>query len=192
MSRIHSVMASSLLFTALTPPLGWAEDSTPRIPPTAQVSRAAFTTSINAREPVDQLTRISAGQAVYYFTELSGLQGHVVTHRWEKDGTFQLSIQFPIGAERWRVHSSKNITNDMPGIWTVSVQNDDGTVLKQDTLIVDPVLSSTKEANTTPTKIPTPQPVTTEPSPSPSTPTAEPAENKATDSSKPIWDSLAR
>ncbi|MFN3786265.1 MAG: DUF2914 domain-containing protein, partial [Thiothrix sp.] len=136
---------------------------------TAHVSRSAFTTSINAREPVDQLARISAGQPVHYFTELSGLQGHVVTHRWEKDGTFQLCIQFPIGADRWRVHSSKNITSDSPGTWTVSVQNDDGTVLKQDTLIVDPVLSNAREANAALANTATPQTLTTGPLAAPDT-----------------------
>lgn len=192
MPRMRSVIASSLFFNVLTLPLGWAEDSAPRVTPSAQVSRSAFTSSINAREPVDQLARIRAGQAVYYFTELSGLQGHVVTHRWEKDGTFQLSIPFPIGADRWRVHSSKTITSDLPGIWTVSVQNDDGTVLKQDTLIVDPVLPASTEINAPNSNTQAPQPVTTEASPSPSTLPAAPTESKATDSNKPIWDNLAR
>ncbi|MEB4590612.1 DUF2914 domain-containing protein [Candidatus Thiothrix sp. Deng01] len=122
-----------------------AEDATttPAIPQETtqaapQVSRSAFTTGINAHEPIDQLTRISAGQEIYYFTELANLQGHVVTHRWERDGALQLGLQFPVGAQRWRVHSNKNIGANLPGTWTVTVLNDDGSILKQDTLLVDP------------------------------------------------------
>ena len=107
---------------------------------TPQVARAAFTTGITSREPDSQLARVSAGQTVYYFTELVGLQGHVITHRWEKDGAFQLGLQFPVGGQRWRVHSSKMMTPNLPGTWTVTVQNDDGTTLRQDTLVVDPIM----------------------------------------------------
>ena len=176
----------------------WAEDSLPVVPPaptlTPQVARAAFTTGITDREPDSQLARISAGQTVYYFTELVGLQGHVITHRWEKDGAFQLGLQFPVGGQRWRVHSSKTITPDLPGTWTVTVQNDDGTVLRQDTLVVDPIMP----ANTTAAPVPAPAaitpPATTEPV-TPTTPviTAPAAPTPAPETSKQaIWDTLPR
>lgn len=212
--RTHYWHTSTLLLLAyMTAPISWAEETTPPTPatptappaaptaPTAapQVARSAFTTSINAREPVDQLARISAGQQVYYFTELMGLQGHVVTHRWEKDGAFQLGLQFPVGAERWRVHSNKNITADLPGIWTVTVQNDNGTILKQDTLVVDPVIPA-EPAPAAPAAPAPAQPQTAtppaaeppkEPTPSPATPAA-PAPAPTSNSSQPIWEKLPR
>lgn len=159
MLHTHLKTTALLLLTNFTLH-AWAEDSlpaanvitapaatTPALTTTApasmltpQVARAAFTTGITAREPDSQLARVSAGQTVYYFTELVGLQGHVITHRWEKDGAFQLGLQFPVGGQRWRVHSSKMMTPNLPGTWTVTVQNDDGTTLRQDTLVVDPIM----------------------------------------------------
>jgi hypothetical protein len=32
------------------------------------------------------------------------------------------------------------MTPNLPGTWTVTVQNDDGTTLRQDTLVVDPIM----------------------------------------------------
>lgn len=186
-------------------PSAWAENTqtvpvTSTITPTTatpapvailapQVARAAFTTGITAREPDSQLARISAGQTVYYFTELVGLQGHVITHRWEKDGAFQLGLQFPVGGQRWRVHSSKTITPDLPGTWTVTVQNDDGTVLRQDTLVVDPIIPTDSVASTTlaPPAAPVPAPIAA-PDPATITPPLPLPEK----SKQAIWDTLPR
>lgn len=110
--------------------------------PMPQVTRAAFTTGLTAREPNDQLNRVTAGQNIYYFTELLNLQGRVITHRWEKDGVFQLGLQFPVGGQRWRVHSNKTIPPNLSGVWKVSVVSDDGSVLHQDTLMVETVATA--------------------------------------------------
>lgn len=163
---------------------------------TPQVSRAAFTSSIAGREPVDQLTRISAGQQVYYFTELNGLQGRVITHKWERDGAFQLGLQFPVGGNPWRVNSSKSISPNLPGTWTVTVQNDDGSILRQDTLLVDPVQ---------PVIPPPAQPLTSIPPEQQRQPAARPEQTASTpdtdkpassspppSGNKPIWETLAR
>ncbi|MDQ5768412.1 DUF2914 domain-containing protein [Thiothrix subterranea] len=146
---------------------------------TPQVTRAAFTTVITAREPNDQLTRVSAGQNVYYFTELLNLQGRIITHRWEKDGAFQLGLQFPVGGQRWRVHSNKMIAPNLPGVWKVSVINDDGSVLHQDTLLVEAITAS--------------DPVTTAPETLPETPAAPPVSTpKPEPAPQAIWDTLPR
>ena len=129
----------------------------------AQVSRAQFTTGLSNREPINNITQVNAGQTVYYFTELMGLQGHTVTHKWQRDGAFQLGLQFPVGAERWRVHSSKTIAPNLTGTWTVSVQNDDGQILRQDTLQVLPALASAS-APTPPSAAPVNPPVIPAPS----------------------------
>ena len=144
-----------LLLTTLTNSVAWAEILQPQPMPMAQpmvtapapvppppvmpqVSRATFTSAIAGREPTDQLTRIPAGRQVFYFTELTGLQGHVISHRWERDGHFQLGLQFPVTGNPWRVNSSKSLSPNQAGTWTVTVQNDDGVILRRDTLIVDP------------------------------------------------------
>lgn len=166
------------------------------------VTRTGFTTAISGREPVDRLARITAGQQVYYFTEVTGLQGHVITHKWEKDGAFQLGLQFPIAGSPWRVNSSKSISPNLPGTWTVTVQNDDGSVLAQDRLIVDPLIPAPAQPLTqippdrqrTPAPRPTiplpstgseTAPIMPDTSPKPELP-AEPSDNR------PIWESLPR
>ncbi len=128
-----------------------------------QVTRAAFTSSIVGREPVDQITQTNAGQQVYYFTELVGLQGHVITHKWERDGTFQLGLQFPVSNSPWRVNSSKSISPNLPGTWTVTVLNDDGSILRRDTLLVSPV--NTPVAPPVPVTPPVPAATSTPPAP---------------------------
>ncbi|MDD5393447.1 MAG: DUF2914 domain-containing protein [Thiothrix sp.] len=126
--------------------------------PMPQITRAAFTSAISGREPVDQLTHISAGQQVYYFTELVGLQGHVINHKWERNGAFQLGLQFPVSGSPWRVNSSKSISVNLPGIWTVTVQNDDGSILRRDTLVVDPAMQAPTAMPAAPTVQPPPAP----------------------------------
>ncbi len=148
----------------------------PPIPAVNPVSRSAFTTGLLNREPVNQLARTNAGQTIYYFTELQGLQGHVVTHRWEYNGQFQMGMQFPVSGERWRVQSSKSINPTMLGNWTVTVLNDDGQILRRDTLIIEPSNAP----------IPAPQPVTA-PAPNPAPiPPAQPLNSTVQPTSPPI------
>ncbi|WGZ93747.1 MAG: DUF2914 domain-containing protein [Candidatus Thiothrix putei] len=195
-----------LMLTGVINPISWAEEApiishpttipaaappAPSVAPQPQVARATFTTNISAREPANAVTRISAGQTVYYFTELVGLQGRVITHRWEKDGTFQLGLQFPVGGQRWRVHSNKTIPPTLPGTWTVTVLNDDGSTLRQDTLIVDPITPS----EPTPTPVPAPAAaLPTSPPPNVTTPAIETPKDAATPekNSQAIWDTLTR
>lgn len=176
---------------------------------TPQVSRAAFTSAIAGREPVDQLTQTNAGQQVYYFTELTGLQGHVITHKWERDGAFQLGLQFPVSSSPWRVNSSKSISPNLPGTWTVTVQNDDGSILRRDTLLVNPVqpvipapaqpltnippeLQRQPAARPESAPIATPEASQSSNNAPPALPSPErPAESQATPS-KPIWETLSR
>lgn len=181
-------------------------------PPVAEasspsVSRSAFTTAISGREPVDHLTSIAAGQQVFYFTEVSGLQGHVITHKWERDGNFELGLQFPIGGSPWRVYSSKTIPANLPGTWTVTVENDDGSVLKQESLVVDPVIPASaqpltqipaeiqKEPATRPEPVAAPPtatlPTDTETAATESIP-AKPSPETSSEAGRPIWETLPR
>jgi len=96
------------------------------------VSRSAFTTAIENKEPVSELKTISNNVAgVYFFTELRGLDGHTITHRWEYNSKVMAEIPFTIGANRWRTWSSKNILPDWTGTWTVSVLDEGGNVIEQ-------------------------------------------------------------
>lgn len=97
--------------------------------------RATFAQSIMDREPVEQVVELTNDTGkVYFFTELRGLMGESVTHRWEYDGEPRAAVTFNVGANRWRVWSSKNLQPNWTGVWTVSVVDEGGNVLTEETL----------------------------------------------------------
>ena len=103
----------------------------------AAVTRAQFTTGVNQREPIDTLERIQAGtDGVFFFTELTNLGGHTITHCWMYDGEIVAEISFQVGGERWRVWSSKRLLPEWEGVWTVRVLDTDGSVLDERKLTV--------------------------------------------------------
>lgn len=96
------------------------------------VSRGVFTTDIVNKEPVSQLSEINSGvDRVYYFTELLGLKGHKITHRWEYNGQVLAAITFEVGADRWRTWSSKNMVSSWVGTWRVTVLDEGGNIIEQ-------------------------------------------------------------
>ena len=73
--------------------------------------RAVFTTTISNKEPVNDLDDISAtARQVSFFTELRNLNGKTATHRWSVGGQVVYTKDFAVGANRWRVWSTKTIT----------------------------------------------------------------------------------
>ncbi len=86
------------------------------------VSRSAFTLAVVNREPRKKITQLSNDQHhIYYFTDLKGLTGQNVTHRWLYNGQTMAELKFNVGAPRWRVWSSKTLLSDWTGEWTVAV-----------------------------------------------------------------------
>ncbi len=91
------------------------------------VSRSAFTLAVVNREPREHITELSNDQFhIYFFTELKGLAGQTVIHRWSYNGQNMADIEFDIGAPRWRIWSSKVLLPDWTGQWTVAVINELG------------------------------------------------------------------
>ncbi|MBA2410816.1 MAG: DUF2914 domain-containing protein [Gammaproteobacteria bacterium] len=106
------------------------------------VARAQFTTRIEAREPVDHIGAVfpSNGTPVrtlLYFTEITGLNGETVTHRWEHEGQVIAEVSFDIGSDRWRIYSSKNLSQAMQGDWRVVVTDSNGEIIKIDSFVYD-------------------------------------------------------
>jgi len=94
------------------------------------VSRASFTTAIVEREPVGEIVSLTEEtDEVLFFSELLGLEGHTVTHRWEFDGEVVAEVPFQIGGPRWRVHSSKRLQPSWSGEWSVEVIDETGAPL---------------------------------------------------------------
>ncbi len=102
---------------------------------TDHVARAIFTTAIVDREPVDTLEMLSTDtNRVFFFTDLRGLGGQIVTHRWEHNGQAMAEITFRVGSgARWRVYSSKNLLPEWTGTWKVVVNNENGETLHTST-----------------------------------------------------------
>jgi hypothetical protein len=99
-----------------------------------QRARASFTSEIIDREPVDRLAELSNdGQVIYFHTELLGLGGSEVIHRWEFNGQTMAEVPFRVGADRWRVWSSKRLDRVWLGDWTAKAVTADGMVLASET-----------------------------------------------------------
>ena len=106
-------------------------------PPThSTVLRTQFTTAVKDREPVDNLTELNNGTAekIYCFTEFTNLTGQVVTHSWEYRGQVVDVERFQVDSSHSRVWSSRVLTPDRPGSWTVIIMSPGGEVLAERTL----------------------------------------------------------
>jgi hypothetical protein len=94
------------------------------------VARAVFTTAVADREPSDELSVVPSSMSrVYFFTELLGLEGQRVIHRWEQGGQMRGEVQFDVGGSRWRVWSSKQMLPEWTGEWRVTVLDEAGAEL---------------------------------------------------------------
>lgn len=121
MKIVKSIFAAVILLTGLS------------VQAESGVSRSSFTTAIQDREPVDQVGQLTNDNAiVYFFTEISGLEGQTITHKWEHGGEVKAEVSFDVGGNRWRVWSSKNLQPNWLGDWTVSVVDAGGNVLSQE------------------------------------------------------------
>lgn len=95
------------------------------------VSRAQFTTGIKQREPIDRVGPVIPAKGngikqIYYFTEIKGMRGETLTHRWEREGQVVAEVQLQIGSNQWRTYSRKNLTPAMTGGWRVVVIDSQG------------------------------------------------------------------
>ncbi len=97
-----------------------------------EVVRAQFTSAIEAREPVDEITVLGNNvNKVYFFSELRDLQGETITHRWIYAGKVMAEISFNVGGPRWRVNSSKTLLPGWTGKWSVVVVDGAGAALSE-------------------------------------------------------------
>jgi hypothetical protein len=93
-----------------------------------------FTTAIENREPVDQITFVENDvRKIFFFSDLRSLTGSTVFHRWIYDGEVQANVEFKVKGPRWRVWSSKELEPERVGDWTVEVLTDDGETIASET-----------------------------------------------------------
>jgi len=97
------------------------------------VARSVFTSAIEDREPVDEVRALeNDATRIFYFTELVGMEGQTVTHRWEHDGQVMAEVPFDVRGARWRVYSSKTLDPSWLGAWRAAVVDAAGRVLASD------------------------------------------------------------
>ncbi len=102
-----------------------------------EVRRALFTSGPQAtsREPVDTVERLSNAHAgIFFFTELHGMRGRTVTHRWEYEGEVVSEVSVHVKGERWINYSFKQLDPIQVGQWRVSILDDSGNTLRTETL----------------------------------------------------------
>jgi len=101
------------------------------------VKRSQFTTAIVNREPTDNVvTLTNNSDKIYFFTELSNLKGHKITHRWKYENKLMAEIKFKVASDRWRVFSSKKLKPGWVGQWSVELVDENGTPLDVENLQV--------------------------------------------------------
>ncbi len=125
--KIMSFLAMSLVLLSTT------------VSASENVSRSAFTSGVENREPIDKLGQLTNdNEKVYFFTEIKGMSGQTITHRWEHGGDVKAEVKFNVGSDRWRIWSSKNLQPQWVGEWIVTVTDDEGKVLAEESMAYVP------------------------------------------------------
>ena len=105
-------------------------EPSPAPKPSGRVARALITLTVVDREPGEAVRTLPAdAREVFFFTELRGLEGRRVTHRWEHAGTVVAEVPIEIGGPRWRAYSKKTLPASRRGEWKVSLIDSDGGVM---------------------------------------------------------------
>ncbi len=95
-----------------------------------RVTRQQLTGAINSREPVGQLAAtLSAPTVVYFFNELTEMQGEQVRHRWYRNDQLIKERVIKVGAVRWRTWSRHEIDSRSAGAWRVELLDGRGKLL---------------------------------------------------------------
>lgn len=90
------------------------------------VKRAVICSGVSNHEPTDSLTAIpSSTNRVFFFTEIAGLEGKTIIHRWIKDGAKVADVRISLATNRYRCHSSRSVAGKS-GHWSVQVLGEDG------------------------------------------------------------------
>lgn len=99
-----------------------------------RITRAALTTAIVNREPVDKLnksvTAREKSKPLFYFTEIVDMKGTTLTHRWRHEGRVVADMKFRIESDRYRVFSNKQMRANSKGNWQIEVLDQTGRTLQ--------------------------------------------------------------
>lgn len=95
-----------------------------------ELARGVFCKQIVNREPAEEVTELTGDiQRVYFFSEVTNMAGHTVSHRWEYNGQYMGEVKFSAQSAKWRAWSYKTVSGGKDGTWTVKVLNTAGEVI---------------------------------------------------------------
>ncbi len=101
------------------------------------IERAVFCTSLNDREPANELESVHYGEKnVYFFTKILNANATVVTHLWTYNDIEIARVQLNVGSDQWRTWSSKQIWHLTPGELKVQVLDADNLILAEKILTI--------------------------------------------------------
>lgn len=99
-----------------------------------RVARALFTRQVKDLEPVDTVSVLTNDKTrITYFTEIHGMAGQTITHRWEFNGKILLEKKHEVGSSHWRAYTSKTLDPAWLGEWKASVVDAAGGTLSVNT-----------------------------------------------------------
>ena len=120
----------------LIPALAFAETATDNSCPT--LVSAAFTTAVEEREPLAQLTTAPLSvNELLFFTAIQNGNGEQLHHTWSYNGEPIVDVPLAVGSDYWRTWSSKTFAGlDLApgGQWQVNVSTESGCELGNWTL----------------------------------------------------------
>lgn len=94
------------------------------------VARAIFTTAVEDGEPTDYLSEVdNTVPEVFFFTELEGLAGETVMHRWKHEGVVMATANFNVSGDPDKVWSGNKMKPEWTGAWEVEVVDGRGKII---------------------------------------------------------------
>jgi hypothetical protein len=93
---------------------------------------ATFTTALVNGRPADYVQNIANSvREVYYYSEVAGLKGETVTHRWQREGEVKAEIKIRIDTDPARAVSKLQLRPEWTGAWTVQTLDASGKVIAE-------------------------------------------------------------
>ncbi len=102
------------------------------------VVKAVFTTAVVGGEPTDFLSEIeNTVPEVYFFTQLEGMAGQTVTHRWKYDDTVMATAELDVKRDVDQVWSSNKMKPEWTGAWDVEVVDGSGQIIHRGVFVFE-------------------------------------------------------
>jgi len=103
------------------------------------VANATFTSNVADSRPVDfRDTFFSDARVVYYYSELLGLAGQTVRHRWSLEGKQMQEVSIKVTSARQPAWSNMKMQPQWTGNWVVEVVNGSGAVIDRRNFAYNP------------------------------------------------------